>query len=90
MQQQGSSKGFFPLSRYRFWSTIALLGICCLAMNPWTYDALVAGTALINWLMVGIMFLSLLILAVDLVITRHQGSTGSMADARFKEGVRRD
>lgn len=83
MQHEPPPRGFFGISRFRLWSTIGLLALCVAAINPWTYATQVSGTALINWLLVGIMFVSLAILLVDLAITRRDEPSRT-------EGIRHD
>lgn len=62
-------KGFFRISKYRLYSTIGILVVCVLSINPFTFHYQVAGTALINWLLVVIMLLALAVMVVDLLIT---------------------
>lgn len=62
-------KGFFPISKYRLYSTIGILVACVLSINPFTFQHQVAGTALINWLLVVIMLLALAVMVIDLLIT---------------------
>ncbi|KAM9863735.1 hypothetical protein ACI1US_00379 [Leucobacter sp. BZR 635] len=62
-------KGFFPISKYRLYSTIGILVVCVLSINPYTFYTQVSGTALINWLLIGIMLLALVVMVVDLLIT---------------------
>lgn len=62
-------KGFFPISKYRLYSTIGILVVCVLSINPYTFYTQVSGTALINWLLIGIMLLALAVMIVDLLIT---------------------
>lgn len=69
MSKQHSPKGFFPISRFRLFSTITVIALCVLAINPYTYHTQVAGTAVINWLMVGIMIVALAVMIIDLFIT---------------------
>lgn len=62
-------KGFFPISKYRLYSTIGILIACVLSINPFTFYTQVGGTALINWLLIGIMVLALAVMVIDLLIT---------------------
>lgn len=62
-------QGFFPISKYRLYSTIGILVVCVLSINPFTFYTQVAGTALINWLLIGIMLLALAVMIIDLLIT---------------------
>lgn len=62
-------KGFFPISKFRLYSTIGVLVACVLSINPYTFHTQVSGTALINWLLIGIMLIALAVMVIDLLIT---------------------
>ena len=89
MSNQHNPKGFFPISRYRFLSTIVVLALCVLAINPVTFHTQVAGTAVINWLMVGIMIVALAVMIIDLFISPSPTSErpGAAADSAETEGT---
>ena len=74
------SKGFFKISKYRLYSTIGILVVCVLSINPITFHYQVAGTALINWLLVGIMLLALAVMVIDLMITPSDDLDRAAAD----------
>jgi membrane protein YdbS with pleckstrin-like domain len=87
MSKLHSPKGFFPISRYRLFSTILVLVLCVLAINPYTFHAQVAGTAVINWLMVGIMIVALVVMVIDLFITPSPSPASERADAEHATEV---
>lgn len=93
MSEPHKPKGFFPISRYRLISTIVVLALCVLAINPYTFNTQVAGTAIINWLMVGIMIVALAVMIIDLFITPspkdEAKSTNRSEDAAVEIGEAR-
>ena len=80
-------KGFFSLSKYRLYSTIGILIVCVLSINPYTYYKQVAGTALINWLLIGIMALALAVMIIDLLITPSDDSKRNHTQAPTASGI---
>ncbi|GKW45915.1 MULTISPECIES: hypothetical protein [unclassified Planococcus (in: firmicutes)] len=59
--------GFYPLARHRLvWSIVIIVAIL-VTMNPYSYQLEFKGTALINWMLLGIMALSFVIILYDLL-----------------------
>lgn len=59
------NKTFFKLAPYRLFGAITVLIIVIASINPYTYKTLINGTALINWLLIAIMFVVLIVMIID-------------------------
>lgn len=74
-----ATRGFFRVSRFRLWATIAMLIMTVATLNPWTYNTMIGGTALINYMLCGIMLAAFIVMIIDLIVTRS-APTGEEPD----------
>ena len=62
--------GFFKPSKFHLGSTVFIIALSVFAFQPMSFNTMISGTALINFVLVAIMVLSLIILLVDLVVNK--------------------
>lgn len=62
--------GFFKPSKFHLGSTVFIIALSVFAFLPMSFNTMISGTALINFVLVAIMVLSLIILLVDLVVNK--------------------
>jgi Na+-transporting NADH:ubiquinone oxidoreductase subunit NqrE len=59
------NKGWFPMPKLRLGMAVTVLIIVLVSVNTFTYSSISNGTALINWLLMGIMFVCLVVMLID-------------------------
>lgn len=62
--------GFFKPSKFHLGSTVFIIALSVFAFLPMSFNTMISGTTLINFVLVAIMVLSLIILLVDLVVNK--------------------
>lgn len=71
--------GFFKPSGLHIGGALLVIVLSIIAFLPFSFNTLVGGTTLVNYILVAIMIVSLAILILDLVI--HKNDTGGAHDA---------
>lgn len=75
MSQQNSPNtndlGFFKPSKFHLGSTVFIIALSIFAFLPMSFNTMISGTALVNFVLVAIMVLSLIILLVDLFVNKN-------------------
>ncbi|OFT63025.1 hypothetical protein [Corynebacterium sp. HMSC05E07] len=75
MSQQNSPNtndlGFFKPSKFHLGSTVFIIALSVFAFLPMSFNTMISGTTLVNFVLVAIMVLSLIILLVDLVVNKN-------------------
>lgn len=77
-----SSRGYFKISRFRLIATIVVLAISIAALTPWSYETKIGSVPIINIMLMAVMFVALIVLILDLIVTRDADAT---ADRRQRE-----
>ncbi|MGM7669182.1 hypothetical protein [Microbacterium sp. A93] len=67
-----ASRGFFKISRFRLVSTLVVVVMSIVALTPWSYETLIGSVPIINIMLMAIMFVGLIVLIIDLVVTRDR------------------
>ena len=62
--------GFFKPSKFHLGSTVFIIALSVFAFLPMSFNTMISGTTLVNFVLVAIMVLSLIILLVDLVVNK--------------------
>lgn len=59
------NENWFPVRRLHMWIAVSVFLIIVLSINPITYNKVINDTALINWLLMVIMFVCLIAMLID-------------------------
>ena len=62
--------GFFKPSKFHLGSTVFIIALSVFAFLPMSFNSMISGTTLVNFVLVAIMVFSLIILLVDLVVNK--------------------
>ena len=62
--------GFFKPSKFHLGSTVFIIALSVFAFLPMSFNTMISGTTLVNFVLVAIMVLILIILLVDLVVNK--------------------
>lgn len=77
--QTTSSESFFSVSRFRLISVSVLLIMSVVALTPWSFETRIGGMALINILLTAVMLSGLIVLIIDLMVTREPAATRTVS-----------
>ena len=77
--QTTSSESFFSVSRFRLISVTVLLIMSVVALTPWSFETRIGGMALINILLTAVMLSRLVVLIIDLMVTREPAATRTVS-----------
>ena len=77
--QTTSSESFFSVSRFRLISVSVLLIMSVVALTPWSFETRIGGMALINILLTAVMLSRLVVLIIDLMVTREPAATRTVS-----------
>ena len=77
--QTTSSESFFSVSRFRLISVSVLLIMSVVALTPWSFETRIGGMALINILLTAVMLSGLVVLIIDLMVTREPAATRTVS-----------
>lgn len=58
------------MSRFRLVSTLVVLVMSIVALTPWSYETRIGTVPIINIMLMAIMFVGLIVLIIDLIVTR--------------------
>ncbi|MCK1799980.1 hypothetical protein MTQ04_03480 [Micrococcus sp. XM4230A] len=73
------SGSFFPISRFRLISATVLLIMSIVALTPWSFETRIGGMALINILLTAVMLYGLVVLIIDLMVTRETAAARTVS-----------
>ena len=65
-------KNWFPLPKLQMGIAIAVFIILILSINPFTYNTIINGTAIINWLLMEVMFVCLIAMLIDNINSKDE------------------
>lgn len=65
-------KSWFPVPKLHMRIAISVLVILILSVNPFTYNTIINGTAIINWLLMAIMFVCLIAMLIDNINSKDE------------------